>query len=288
MRVIFSLYVDIPDDEIDEQPPYRFDDVNKSLRTKWQLAKYAKQLEESQIEYAQRCGAHYQLFGHDRNYQFIYNWLHIIQPTMSHYDILNFYKLYLFTDVLPAQYDEVLYLDFDVIPNTKENFFEKHDLNTVCIADQGDKKYDIVPNRPLDNRNPVSKYWHSHALCVDKDIEPPTGVFNTAIMGGNSSAISKLKYFDNFENVLNDMVRLKNDEMYTPNIRAGFGFDNETMFGYRVQQNDVPITYLDGDWHCKVLDRAPAAMERIKKTGKLLHFMNKRFELYYEDTDNGK
>ena len=288
MKIIYSLYIDIPDDEIDEQPPYKLDNVNKSLRTKWQFAKYAKYLEKSQTEYAQNCGAHYQLFGYSRDYQFFYNWLHIVQPTMSHYDILNFYKIYLFTDILSRDYDEILFLDFDVIPNTKENFFDKHDMSTICIADQGEKKYDIVPNHPLDNRSPLSKYWNTHAMCSAKEYDVPTGVFNTAIIGGNKTVATRLKYFDNFENVLNDMVRCKADEMYTPNIRAGFGFDNETVFGYRVQQNDVPITYLDESWHYKLEDRSPVAFEQAFQKAKLIHMMNKRFELYYEDIDNGK
>ena len=203
------------------------------------------------------------------------------------YDQINFGK-YLYAKELCKEYDEVLYIDFDVIPNTKENFFDKHDMSTICIADQGEKKYDIVPNHPLDNRSPLSKYWNTHAMCSTKEYDVPTGVFNTAIIGGNKTVATRLKYFDNFENVLNDMVRCKADEMYTPNIRAGFGFDNETVFGYRVQQNDVPITYLDESWHYKLEDRSPVAFEQAFQKAKLIHMMNKRFELYYEDIDNGK
>lgn len=36
-RVIFSLYIDIPEDELDEQPPYPGDDISKTLRTKYVL-----------------------------------------------------------------------------------------------------------------------------------------------------------------------------------------------------------------------------------------------------------
>ena len=44
------------------------------------------------------------------------------------YDQINFGK-YLYAKELCKEYDEVLYIDFDVIPNTKENFFEVFNIS---------------------------------------------------------------------------------------------------------------------------------------------------------------
>ena len=87
-KLIYSLYIDIPPNEIDEQKPYAWDTINKSERTRLQLKKYAEKLEAAQIEYAKAIGADYILFRDDKEYREFYDWLHKLQPTMSHYDIM--------------------------------------------------------------------------------------------------------------------------------------------------------------------------------------------------------
>ena len=48
-------------------------------------------------------------------------------PEITTYNIVNFYKLDLLY-TFSQMYDEVLYLDFDVVPMTNENFFKVWDL----------------------------------------------------------------------------------------------------------------------------------------------------------------
>ena len=48
------------------------------------------------------------------------------------FDIINLYKIHLWEE-LGKTYDNVLYFDFDVIPNTTESFFEKFDMNKICV-----------------------------------------------------------------------------------------------------------------------------------------------------------
>ena len=50
-----------------------------------------------------------------------------IAPEITTYNIVNFYKLDLLY-TFSQMYDEVLYLDFDVVPMTNENFFKVWDL----------------------------------------------------------------------------------------------------------------------------------------------------------------
>ena len=49
------------------------------------------------------------------------------------YEIVNFYKIYLL-DKLAEEYDEILYLDFDAIPVTNDNFFEYWDLTKASCS----------------------------------------------------------------------------------------------------------------------------------------------------------
>ena len=49
-------------------------------------------------------------------------------PYLTTYNIVNFYKIHLLYK-LAQEYDEVLYLDFDVVPMKSDNFFERWDLS---------------------------------------------------------------------------------------------------------------------------------------------------------------
>ena len=60
-------------------------------------------------------------------------------PFLTTYNIINFYKIFLLYK-FSSKYDQILYLDFDVVPNTKENFFEVFDLSKgIAIANNNDK-----------------------------------------------------------------------------------------------------------------------------------------------------
>ena len=284
-KLIYSLYIDIPPNEIDEQKPYAWDTINKSERTRLQLKKYAEKLEAAQIEYAKAIGADYILFRDDKEYREFYDWLHKLQPTMSHYDILNFYKIWLFVETA-KKYEKVLYLDFDVIPNTTKDFFDVWNVeDSVCLADsKEDARFNLMIGRmeTHDNRNPISKYWNAHAMLTYREYETlDVKAWNTAIMGGTTNSIANLHYFDDFENLMEYMKELQDDEysMYPIDIRQNFGFDNETVFGYRVVENNVPITLLDYYWHARVLDED----EELDPDVKLYHMINKRFDMYWPD-----
>jgi hypothetical protein len=105
-------------------------------------------------------------------------------------------------------------------------------------------------------------------------------VYNTAIMGGTSNSIEKLRYFFHFEELLEYMRWLQTDDhsMYPKKIRQGFGFDNETVFNYRVNENNTPMTHLDQNWHHMIM-----GSQEITPTAKLIHFINKRFDMYWPE-----
>ena len=80
-----------------------------------QFEKYKVQIQESQIEYAKNCNSEYKLYTTINN----------------DYDKIQFEKIFLFEKLLET-YDEVLYLDFDVVPQTKKVIFDEFDLNSIC------------------------------------------------------------------------------------------------------------------------------------------------------------
>ena len=52
-----------------------------------------------------------------------------LSSNVSYYDKINFSKYYYAEELCQTNYDEILYIDFDVIPNTKDNFFTVFNVN---------------------------------------------------------------------------------------------------------------------------------------------------------------
>ena len=58
---------------------------------------------------------------------------------LSLYNVVNFYKLKLLYE-LSKHYDEILFLDFDVVCLTEKNFFDVFDLNKgIAVYDNSTK-----------------------------------------------------------------------------------------------------------------------------------------------------
>ena len=59
-----------------------------------------------------------------------------------------------------------------------------------------------------------------------------------------------------------------------------FGYDNETLFGVKLKQNDVPVQWLDDKWHY-FFDN----WLFIPKDTKLIHAINKRFDIVWRNVN---
>ena len=75
-----------------------------------------KQIKIKQKEYAFLCKSDYELFS----------------TTECDYDKLQFDKI-IQMEKLAKHYDEILYLDFDVIPKTDVSFFQNFNLDNICV-----------------------------------------------------------------------------------------------------------------------------------------------------------
>ncbi len=281
-KVIFSIYIDIPESKLDN--PAGFDwktgkqeTTTKSQMVKDQLAANADYLTKVQTDYARSIGADYYLRGADEEYKAFCT---KFQSDISEYDIINFYKHWLMNQYANS-YDIVAYIDFDVIPNTTDSIFDAHDPNKFAVAEQNNEAFWGKNCKASEYntciRNPASKYWNCHAMLVDSNLDPDNDVFNTAIMVGTQKLIRKLGYFNDFSNTLRLMYALIHDDtsMYPIQIQRIFGYDNETMFSYKQRVNNVPIDYMSDLWH----DRLTGAHQPINPDSKLYHVIHKRFDL---------
>ena len=283
MNVIYSIYIDINEKNLDN-PGWWENGVqiktNKSLETKLAFLRNYEKLNQVKKDYAESIGADYILFENDNQYKDYFKSFKKNYPQISEYDVVNFYKQWLMLK-MAEKYDNVCYLDFDVIPNTKEDIFKAHKIDThfACAENNSLAVWGKIIDSNRYNtciRNPASKYWNCHAMLFQEGYEPETDVFNTAIMIASNKIINQLNYFGNFNKTLDLMTYVKNDKnsIYPNNIKRVFGYDNETVFAYKRVVNEIEIDYITDDWHWRV------DTDIWKEDAKMFHVMNKKFGLF--------
>lgn len=289
-RVIFSLYIDIPEEDLDYQPPFYKDDIPKTLRTKLKMREYYSWLKENHEKYAETIGVEYKIFEYDEKWLSFKRNFNEKYPFITEYNIVNFYKIHLLYELCEA-YDEVLYLDFDVVPTTTESFFDVWNIKENGITIKITKEEDIKNFKSLNdirfndrifkqglpdssNRSPRAKYWNTRALLLQNDLESETEVYNTGIVGASKKYLDELNYWNNFESLLEEMTDLKENTSIWPGwMMKLFGWDNETIWAYRTVLNKVKTNYLTNNWHY-ALD----TLDHIPIETQLVHVINKKFE----------
>lgn len=244
-RVIYSLYIDI------QKPVSHFENQKKfNDNYQWLL--------EKQMAYADLIGVKYKHFTYDDNYL---EFSKQFGPEISEYNIINFYKMHLLYNL---DYDEILYLDLDVIPVTNENFFKVWDLSKG-IAIMSEEWFHKDSNRQHHSvRSPLAKYWNARALGYNKE------VFNTGIIGASKDNLNKLDYFGNFIETLAEMKELKEDDFWPDDIRNLFGYDNETILACKIKEYQQ---LHNTGWHY-FMDK----WSYIPSNTKFIHCINKNFD----------
>ena len=285
-KLLFSIFIDIPDDRLDNPGWWENGEqvvTDKSKNTKLALLNNAKGITARHLEYATTIDADYILFEYDDNYKAFFDTIVNKYPEISEYDIVNFYKHRVMRDVAD-KYDLVCYIDFDVIPDTTEDIFDSHSLDTSFAVAHTNRA--AVRGKVMDAsgysfciRNPASKYWNTHALLIEDGYDPDNDVFNTGIMVASSEVIKQLDYFKDFEYIINRMTEVKHEEfsLYHPNIQRVFNYDNETVFSYLINTRNVKVQYMSELWHF-VVDETVRTVDMLNPKAHMYHFINKKME----------
>ena len=281
MNIIFSIFIDIPEDKLDNPGWYENGvqiKTDKSLNTKNTLYNNRVELERRQREYAESLNVEYRLLSNDKEYKDFCKYMKDY-PMISEYDIINFYKHWAMKN-FAENYDQVCYLDFDVVPNTDENVFNTIQsgfgvADSNALAAWGKNVSATKYNTCI--RNPSSKYWNTYAMLLEDGLEPENDVFNTGIMVAGYNIIQELGYFHEFEKTLDLMTYLKEEEdsIHPPNIQRVFNYDNETVFSYLVKKRNISIDWLPKEWHY-IVDQPKKEM--VDTRAKLYHVINKKVE----------
>ena len=276
MKVIYSVYVDVPSEEHYGQSKQRNDTTEKADITVNAFKKHYTKLVESKRKYADDIGATFMMFGYDLRYQSFEQKLLKVCPDLTGYEVVNFYKIHLLEE-LSKDYDEILYLDFDAVPLTNESFFDRWDLTKgICVYNNNAQ---IVKDKEVKHsiRSPSAKYFNCQAMLIDKGLGAKNDVINTGIIGACRDDILKLDFFGKFKDTIDLMTKLRSDtSLYPQNIIDMFRYDNETIFSYKREINKVDIQWLDNEWHY-FLD----TQNFIPKEIKIVHCVCKDFDLVW-------
>ena len=279
-KVIYSLYVDVPADEHYGKSKNQHDTADKASITVNAFKKHYKKLIDCKRHYANTIDADFIMFEHEDYQSFEKNFKSDF-PELTGYEIINFYKIHLLYE-LSKKYDEILYLDFDVIPLTNESFFNSWDLSKgICVYSNNDK----VEKKSTTNhsiRSPSAKYFNCHAMLLEEGLNPDNDVINTGIICARKKDIIKLDFFGKFKDTIDLMTKLRKDTsgLYPQNIVDMFRYDNETIFSYKREVNNVDIQWLDNKWHY-FLD----TQKFIPEDTKIVHAISKDFDLVWRYYD---
>ena len=280
-RVIYSLYIDIPENELDffDKNIIKKNTTPTNLNTKQKLKENYSKLIACKKWYADQIGVPFIMFEYDVNFQLYKNELQKKYPFITTYNVINFYKIKLLYE-LSQKYDEILYLDFDVVPLINENFFDVWNLDKgIAVLNNNFKVKDMraITEYSQTIRSPTSKYYNSQAILLEKNLSPTNDVINTGIIGVNKNHLNNLKYFDDFDSDIKMMTDLKNNyDIFPKKIVDFFGYDNETLFSVKLKEHNVPVQWLDNKWHY-FFDKELFIPEDVK----LVHAINKRFDIVW-------
>lgn len=255
-RIVYSIYTS----QVDQHKSST--DYKKS-----QFEKYKDQLEKSQKDYASFCGADYVL--------------EITKET--NYDIIQFEKIKKL-EYFSEYYDEVLYLDFDVVPITDKNMFDEFDFNKICgfAIDRTPERKALmwgIKNDSFDVMNMYSKTCAKNAMLLLDDIKGSPTIINTGVVSGNKESIKLLGFSEHFEMMLEKIDEAIEDNLYPYEINRTWKPNNEVFITYLIERFNIPFTNIGLQWNFLIDKLCPVPSAGAH----MWHHVNKEFELSFND-----
>ena len=258
MNAVFTLYINISKKHLE---------VSDNAHIVDKFADNFEWLVSKQREYANKVGCDYH-FIRDDQYHNYRSWFLNNHPYVNEYCIVNFYKIHLLYR-LAEKYDNVLYLDLDAIPITDENIFDLN-VDIACrVNHEEDPKNYIRTRKNQSDRSPYAKWHNCRAMRLFDGDSGDNDVYNTGIVLASQQGLQKLNYFENFSSTLEFMHEIKEQSGLDY-----FGYDNETLFSYKMLKNNVTLTPLDEYWHHDMRGN----ISHIPSKTKIVHAINKDFK----------
>ena len=283
-NVIFSIYTPIKDNSTRSNTYFSEEEsISKAERSHTQFERHIDKLIAVKQEYAKQCNAEFVLF-EDIDQQ-IFN---------DQFDSLNFYK-HTMIEKLCGTFDNILYLDFDVVPMTNISFFDVHDMSVINVhavnatkdntwhidAKQSKKSYQHIMNTHFDRYHMHCKAKCKLAMLLAHDIiTDDYHVANTGIIGGSSKALSQIQMMDRMQECIDAVDIAVEEKMFGGEITQYFFANNETFYSYILDKYKIQWNNLQQDWH-KMIFTKDENLNNVK----LAHVINKDFEHIWSRLD---
>jgi len=254
-RIVFSIFTDDLNPGHSSSSDYKLS----------QFKKYKKQLYKAQKEYAMYCGASYIL----------------VDARSTDYDEIQFDKLILLEEFADNN-NEVLYLDFDVVPNTKVNFFEAWDLNSICaynIEQKMDREalLEAITHNMFDAMNMYNKFCAKTAMLSLDDATGSSGIINTGVIAGNKKSLSKLNFLKRLDEMKAVLHEAKTNNIYPDEICKHWKNNNEIFVTYLIEKYNVPFKNIGLQWNFLLDHNCPD----ISAGSHFVHHVNKDFHISF-------
>lgn len=224
-RIIFSVWSDLVDDH-----PSASDKKTKLFNL------YKDRLIEKQKEYAYICNSDYELFTPDKN----------------NYVDVQFYKI-LQTEKLLEHYDEVLYLDLDVIPKTQKIIFDSFNLDNVSVYQLliGVSRW-VKPNLRFNNFSGMGRYAKlscKKAMLLLDDITGNDNIANTGVFCMNKTAAESLKFSERLPEAEKRFTDAIEDNLYPEEMSSCWKRNNEVFLTYMLEKYKIPNNNIGQPWN---------------------------------------
>ena len=270
--LIFSIYTSVTDT------------TKKRTHNQEQFKKHFTRLRNGLKNYADLCNADFKL----------------LTPDSTDYDNLNVYKIQQWENFCD-DYDRVLYLDFDIIPNTNINIFSKFDFDKVVThllpVDNFNERIGLktktesitdfyIRTKSKDFEKQKEELDQYHWLIKGqqkKDMMKSDGVTkwndviaNTGTFGGSAISRDQLKFSERLDHCkkLIDSIKHIDDRYF---------YNNEIIISFMLDRYNIPTVNLPPHWHELIL--TDTVKSKIKYSY-LLHVITKDFDKVFDILDS--
>ena len=256
-KIIFSIYNDNVDQNNISTNSYKLN----------QFRKYSKQLEHAQREYAKKCDAEYVLHRLD----------------ITDYTELQFQKIRQL-ELYAEDYDQVLYLDFDVVPHKRaENIFDVYgDTLAIYSSHEHIEPRELkwfIEKDTFDSQNKYCKAAAKNSMLIIDNCQPSLKIYNTGVFYGSSKVLKQLQFDKRLIELKELLDEAKDDSLYPDNISKNFSYNNEVFVTYLIEKYNILCTDMNIQWNY-ILD---GFQTDPPDTAYFTHHVNKSFEISFPE-----
>lgn len=183
-------------------------------------------------------------------------------------------------------YDEILYIDFDVIPKTYTSLFENFDLNKLCV-------YSVPVPYPeeLFLYRTKDDNWHSMDMYVKASaknamllLDNITGLnecVNTGVLAANKRSMENLNFSENISLCDLKLNEARNDNLYPTSLSKVWKPNNEVYMSYLLEKFNIPFNNIGLKWNF-ILDHTS---KKYSPASYFIHQVNKDFGSTFQCID---